>query len=74
MTRKHKQRRDLPLVVPPSPPPRNPLATAPKMLRGVQIHQKSRGAVRRAEHVALGRLPIVPEDEDDDERDADEDG
>ncbi|CAL92695.1 hypothetical protein [Azoarcus olearius] len=73
MSRKHKQRRDLPLVVPPSPPPRNPLATAPKMRRGVQVHDKSRGALRRAEHMALRRLavPAVHGEEGDD---SDEDG
>lgn len=73
MTRKHKQRRDLPLVVPPSPPPRNPLATAPKMRRGVQVHDKSRGALRRAEHMAL-RCLAVSAVHGEEEDDSDEDG
>ncbi|MDR1350190.1 MAG: hypothetical protein LBJ59_05320 [Zoogloeaceae bacterium] len=43
------------LSLPPSPPPRNPLATAAKMRRGVEIHEKSRGALRRGLHMKLSQ-------------------
>lgn len=64
MTRKPKHGRGGPLLLPPSPPPRNLLATAPKMLRGVQVHEKSRGALRRAEQMALGRMSVSVPDGD----------
>ncbi|MDR1463114.1 MAG: hypothetical protein LBI68_08280 [Azoarcus sp.] len=34
-------------------PPRNPFAHAAKMRRGVEIHEKSRGALRRGLHMKL---------------------
>jgi len=37
------------------PPPRNPFANAAKMLRGVDIHEKSRGALRRERHMKLAQ-------------------
>jgi hypothetical protein len=43
------------LLIPPSPPPRNPFAGAAKMRRGVEIHEKSRGARRREARMRLAR-------------------
>jgi hypothetical protein len=43
------------LLIPPSPPPRNPLANVAKMRRGVEIHEKSRGAERRELRMGLAR-------------------
>ena len=56
MTRKQRHLRQERMLVPPSAPPRNPFATAPKMLRGSEVHEKSRGAQRRADHIATRRL------------------
>jgi hypothetical protein len=49
MTRKQR------LLLPPSPPPRNPFANAAKMRRGVEVHEKSRGASRRELHIRLAQ-------------------
>lgn len=54
MSRKKQQTQHI--VLPPAPPPRNPFATSAKMRRGVEVHEKSRGACRRAERMALQRL------------------
>jgi hypothetical protein len=43
------------LLIPPSPPPRNLLVNAEKMRRGVEIHEKSRGAERRELRMRLAR-------------------
>lgn len=43
-------------MLPLSPPPRNPFANLAKMRRGVEIHEKSKGAVRRARHMNLQKL------------------
>jgi hypothetical protein len=43
------------LLLPPSPPPRNPFANAAKMRRGVEIHEKSRGALRRGLRMKLSQ-------------------
>jgi hypothetical protein len=56
MTRKQRHQREERLLLPPSPPPRNPFANVAKMRRGVEIHEKSRGAVRRERHVQLQRI------------------
>ncbi|MDD3482560.1 hypothetical protein [Azovibrio restrictus] len=56
MTRKQRHQREERLLLPPPPPPRNPFATTTKMRRGTQVHEKSRGARRRADHVELGRI------------------
>jgi hypothetical protein len=42
--------------LPPSPPPRNPFANLAKMRRGVEIHEKGDGAVRRERHMKLARV------------------
>jgi hypothetical protein len=55
MTRKQRHSWEERLLLPPSPPPRNPFANAAKMRRGVAIHEKSRGALRRERHMALAR-------------------
>ena len=56
MTRKQRHQREERLLLPPSPPPRNPFATTAKMRRGVEVHEKSRSAKRRARHMELQRL------------------
>ena len=56
MTRKQRHQREERLLLPPPPPPRNPFATTAKMRRGVEVHEKSRGALRRADHMAVQRL------------------
>lgn len=56
MTRKQRHQREERLLLPPSPPPRNPFAKLAKMRRGVEIHEKSKGAVRRARHMNLKKL------------------
>ncbi|MDR2689895.1 MAG: hypothetical protein LBB76_09085 [Azoarcus sp.] len=56
MTRKQRHQREESLLLPPSPPPRNPFANTAKMRRGVEIHEKSRGALRRARHMDLQRI------------------
>jgi len=56
MTRKQRHQREERLLLPPSPPPRNPFATVAKMRRGVEVHEKSRGARRRADHMELRRI------------------
>jgi hypothetical protein len=56
MTRKQRHLREERLLLPPSPPPRNPFANATKMRRGVEIHEKSRGAMRRSQHMQLKRI------------------
>lgn len=43
------------LHLPPSPAPRNPFANTAKMRRGVNVHEKSRGAKRRELHMDLAR-------------------
>lgn len=53
MTRKQRHMREEHLLLPPSPPPRNPFANAPKMRRGVNVHEKSQGAQRRELNMAL---------------------
>lgn len=52
MTRKQRHQREERLLLPPSRP-RNPFATMPKMRRGVAVHEKSRGALRREQHMRL---------------------
>ena len=52
---RNRQREDR-LLLPPSPPPRNPFANLAKMRRGVEIHEKSRGAQRRERHMKLARV------------------
>jgi hypothetical protein len=44
------------ILLPPSPPPRNPFANMAKMRQGVTVHEKSRGAKRRELHMALTRV------------------
>jgi hypothetical protein len=56
MTRKQRHLREERMLLPPSPPPRNPFATTAKMRRGVAIHEKSRGAKRRELHMTLARV------------------
>ncbi|GHT80576.1 hypothetical protein FACS1894116_05830 [Betaproteobacteria bacterium] len=56
MTRKQRHQREERLLLPPSPPPRNPFAKVAKMRRGVEIHEKSRGALRRERHMQLQRI------------------
>ncbi len=56
MTSKTKKYRRSSLILPPSPPPRNPFATSAKMRRGTVVHEKSRGAIRRAEHIRLRHM------------------
>jgi len=56
MTRKQRHQREERLLLPPSPPPRNPFATTAKMRRGTLVHEKSRGARRRAAHMELERI------------------
>jgi hypothetical protein len=56
MTRKQRHQREERLLLLPSPPPRNPFANMAKMRRGVEIHEKSRGAVRRERHMQLQRI------------------
>ena len=56
MTRKQHHLREERLLLPPSPPPRNPFANAAKMRRGVEIHEKSKGAMRREQHMKLKRI------------------
>jgi hypothetical protein len=56
MTRKQRHQREERLLLPSSPPPRNPFANTAKMRRGVEVHEKSRGAVRRARHMELRRI------------------
>ncbi|MDR0441619.1 MAG: hypothetical protein LBI59_11685 [Candidatus Accumulibacter sp.] len=53
MTHKQRYRQEERLRAPPSPPPRNPFAHAAKMRRGVEVHEKSRGAQRREMHIRL---------------------
>ena len=53
MTRKQRHMQEERLLLPPSPPPRNPFANAAKMRRGVTVHEKSQGARRRELHMAL---------------------
>ena len=55
MTRKQRHMREERLLIPPSPPPRNPFANISKMRRGVEVHEKSRGARRRQLHIKLAR-------------------
>lgn len=54
MSRRKQQTQHI--VLPPAPPPRNPFATTVRMRRGVEVHEKSRGARRRADRMALQRL------------------
>ncbi|MDR2031639.1 MAG: hypothetical protein LBP86_05155 [Azoarcus sp.] len=56
MTRKRHRQREERLLLPPSPPPRNPFANAAKMRRGAEIHEKSQGALRREKHMKLARI------------------
>jgi hypothetical protein len=56
MTRKQRHQREERLLLPPSPPPRNPFANTAKMRRGVEIHEKSRGAERRERRMRLARV------------------
>ncbi|MDR0576062.1 MAG: hypothetical protein LBI87_00610 [Candidatus Accumulibacter sp.] len=55
MTRKQRLMREERLLVPPSPPPRNPFANAAKMRRGVTVHEKTLGARRRELRMKLAR-------------------
>jgi hypothetical protein len=55
MTRKQRHMREERLLLPPSLPPRNPFANLAKMRRGVEIHEKSQGALRRERHMKLAR-------------------
>ena len=55
MTRRQSRPRER-LLLPPSPPPRNPFANTAKMRRGVEIHEKSRGALRRELRVKLSQV------------------
>lgn len=55
MTRKQRHLREERLLLPPSPPPRNPFANTPKMRHSVSVHEKSQGAQRRELHMALTR-------------------
>lgn len=65
MTRKQRHQREERLLIPPSPPPRNPFATTARMRRGVLVHEKSRGARRREDHMLLHRILMgeVPEND-----------
>jgi hypothetical protein len=56
MTRKQRHQREERLLLPPSPPPRNPFANTAKMRRGVEVHEKSQGALRRERHIQLQRI------------------
>ncbi len=56
MTRKQRHQREERLLLPPSPPPRNPFANAAKMRRGTEVHERSQGAQRRADHMQLRRM------------------
>jgi hypothetical protein len=56
MTRKQRHQREERLLLPPSPPPRNPFVHAAKMRRGTEVHEKSRGALRRVQHMQLQRI------------------
>jgi hypothetical protein len=56
MTRKQRHQREERLLLPPPPPPRNPFAHAAKMRRGVEVHEKSQGALRREQHMRLKRI------------------
>lgn len=56
MTRRQRHLQKERLLIPPSPPPRNPFANAAKMRRGVEIHEKSRSARRRELHMRLARV------------------
>jgi len=56
MTRKQRHMKEERLLLPPSPPPRNPFANVAKMRRGVTVHEKSRGARRRELHMDLARV------------------
>ena len=56
MARRQSRPREERLLLPPSPPPRNPFANTAKMRRGVGIHEKSRGALRRELHVKLSQV------------------
>jgi len=53
MTRKQRHMREERLLLPPSPPPRNPFANTAKMRRSVTVHEKSQGAKRRELRMAL---------------------
>jgi hypothetical protein len=55
MSRKQGYRREVRLLLPPSPPPRNPFANAAKMRHGVDVHEKSQGALRRGLRMKLAR-------------------
>lgn len=54
MTRKQRhQRAEQALIVPPSPPPRNPFATTAKMRRGVSVHEPSQRSQRRSDNMRV---------------------
>ena len=55
MTRRQRQLQEERLLIPPSPPPRNPFANAARMRRGVEVHEKSRGALRRELRMKLSK-------------------
>jgi hypothetical protein len=55
MIRERRHPREACLLLPPSPPPRNPFANAAKMRRGVEVHEKSRGALRRELRMKLSQ-------------------
>jgi len=65
MTRKQRHQREERLLLPPSPPPRNPFATTMKMRRGSEVHEKSRRALRRADRMRLRELLNGDMSEDD---------